>query len=172
MSFRSPVHLSLTSLVLRPASPQLISNAKSVPSFRITASIAMGRTRPRAWPACGWILAKEHSRERKDGNADRRREAGCQSAHSADHAEADKSRRMPPEFSHKTLTAKQIDTLKRWVAEGAAGRSFGPSQRLSGRSRQPLSIRPGRAIPIDRFILAKLENRRRSRRPLRPIAAL
>ena len=33
---------------------------------------------------------------------------------------SEKARRMPPEFSHKTLSAKQIDTLKRWVSEGAA----------------------------------------------------
>ena len=34
-------------------------------------------------------------------------------------AHENKARRMPPESSHKVLTAKQIDTLKRWVAEGA-----------------------------------------------------
>src|SRR4051812_11952433 len=27
--------------------------------------------------------------------------------------------RMPPEYSHKTLTAPQIDTLKRWIEQGA-----------------------------------------------------
>src|SRR5690349_2532904 len=29
----------------------------------------------------------------------------------------DAARRMPPVSSHKTLSAKQVDTLKRWVAE-------------------------------------------------------
>src|SRR5262245_66072101 len=29
------------------------------------------------------------------------------------------ARIMPPQFAHKTLSAKQKDTIRRWVAEGA-----------------------------------------------------
>ena len=31
----------------------------------------------------------------------------------------DKARRMPPEYSHKTLAPEQIDTVRRWIDEGA-----------------------------------------------------
>ena len=38
-------------------------------------------------------------------------------------------RRMPPPTAHKTLTPAQIATIKRWIEQGARGRSIGRSRR-------------------------------------------
>jgi cytochrome c553 len=64
---------------------------------------------------------------------------------------------MPPRSTHKTLTAPQIATLKRWVAEGAeyeAHWSYIPPTRPA----LP-AVRDTRWVrnPIDRFVLARLE---------------
>ncbi len=65
--------------------------------------------------------------------------------------------RMPPASSHKTLTAEQIDTLKRWIEQGAKWQehwSFTPPVRA------PLPAVKNTSWPrnpIDRFILARLE---------------
>ena len=68
-----------------------------------------------------------------------------------------KARRMPPESSHKTLTPKQIDTLKRWVAEGAKWKEHWAFT-APVRPQPPAVISKTWAkTPIDRFILAKLE---------------
>ena len=72
--------------------------------------------------------------------------------------EADKSRRMPPEFSHKTLTAKQIDTLKRWVAEGAGWKELW-SFTAPVRPKIPIVVNKTWARnSIDAFIVSKLES--------------
>ena len=64
---------------------------------------------------------------------------------------------MPPASTHKTLTAQQIATLKRWVAEGAeyeAHWSFLPPQKAALPSvSNPKWCRS----PIDNFVLAKLD---------------
>ena len=66
------------------------------------------------------------------------------------------ARRMPPASSHKTLSAKQIDTLKRWVAkapvEGALVVRGAGSSEPARRGQQSWVKNP-----IDQFILAKLE---------------
>ena len=65
--------------------------------------------------------------------------------------------RMPPTFSHKTLTAEQKEILRRWIAEGAAWTqhwSFVPPVKA------PVPAVKSAEWPrneIDRFVLAKLE---------------
>jgi hypothetical protein len=73
--------------------------------------------------------------------------------------EEDPELRMPPEKSHKTLTDAQKDILRRWVASGAEyqphwsfippARPLPPAVQAEGWVRNP----------IDRFILAKLEEK-------------
>jgi hypothetical protein len=70
---------------------------------------------------------------------------------------SEKARRMPPEFSHKTLSAKQIDTLKRWVSEGAAWKELW-SFTAPVRPKPPtITNKAWVRTPIDAFILSKLE---------------
>ena len=82
-----------------------------------------------------------------------------------------KPRRMPPESSHKTLTPKQIDTLKRWVAEGAPWKehwSFtAPVRPTTARRREQDLGRRSRSISSS----WRSSKRRRSLPPLRPTAA-
>jgi hypothetical protein len=63
--------------------------------------------------------------------------------------------RMPPADSHKTLTARQIALLTRWIAEGAkyeAHWSFTPPERA-----EPPKVDAAAAVhPIDAFIAARL----------------
>ena len=64
---------------------------------------------------------------------------------------------MPPPQSHKVLTDKQRDTLKRWVAVGA---EYQPHWSLLAPKRTPLPEVKSRVWvrnPIDNFVLAKLE---------------
>jgi hypothetical protein len=69
----------------------------------------------------------------------------------------DPNYRMPPTFSHKTLSAEQKETLRKWIEQGAPWKehwSFIPPV------RPPLPEVKDAAwpkTPIDRFILAKLE---------------
>ena len=66
-------------------------------------------------------------------------------------------KRMPPEYSHKTLTAAQKETLRRWIAEGAPWKehwSFSaPVRPALPAVRQTTWVKN----PIDRFVLARLE---------------
>lgn len=66
-------------------------------------------------------------------------------------------KRMPPEHSHKTLSAGQKETLRRWIAEGAPWKehwSFTPPVRPALPAvRQAAWVKN----PIDRFVLARLE---------------
>ncbi len=69
----------------------------------------------------------------------------------------DPNYRMPPTFSHKTLTAEQKDILRRWVAEGAQWKDHWS---FITPVRPPLPDVKDTAwakTPVDRFILAKLE---------------
>ncbi len=72
---------------------------------------------------------------------------------------ADPEEKMPPADSGKVLTATQVETLKRWVAEGAIYEgqwSFITPQR----PELPAITQADWATnPIDRFILAALEQR-------------
>jgi len=65
--------------------------------------------------------------------------------------------RMPPVFSHKTLTDEQKDTLRRWIAQGAKWTqhwAFIPPKKTA-----PPRVKDGTwpRNDIDRFVLAKLE---------------
>ena len=65
--------------------------------------------------------------------------------------------RMPPAFSHKTLTQEQKDILRRWVEQGAPWKDHWAFVAPAG---PPLpSVKDVRWVknPIDRFVLAKLE---------------
>jgi hypothetical protein len=64
---------------------------------------------------------------------------------------------MPPTSSHKKLTPQQIATLKRWVAEGA---DYEPHWSYIAPKRAALPKVKNAAWarnPIDRFVLARLE---------------
>ena len=64
----------------------------------------------------------------------------------------DPARQMPPSYSHKSLTAAQKDTLRRWIAEGAPWK-----EHWSFRAPERPALPAGAAAnPIDRFIAAKL----------------
>jgi hypothetical protein len=68
-----------------------------------------------------------------------------------------KARRMPPEYSHKSLSEKQIESLRRWIAEGAPWKEHWA---FVAPKRPPLPKVVNSAWaknPIDRFVLAKLE---------------
>ena len=68
-----------------------------------------------------------------------------------------KARRMPPESSHKNLTAKQIETLKRWVAEGAVWKEHWSFTAPVRPALPPVANKIWAKTPLDRFILARLE---------------
>ncbi|HMC90624.1 MAG TPA: DUF1549 domain-containing protein, partial [Gemmataceae bacterium] len=66
---------------------------------------------------------------------------------------------MPPAKTHKTLTAAQKETLRRWIAAGAAYQphwSF-----LAPKRPLPPAVKQGDWVrnPIDQFVLAELEKR-------------
>lgn len=72
-------------------------------------------------------------------------------------AEADPARRMPPEYSHKTLTDEQRGIVKQWIEQGASWKEHW-SFTVPARSEPPVVTAGGWIRnPIDRFILAKLE---------------
>ncbi|WP_428305776.1 PSD1 and planctomycete cytochrome C domain-containing protein [Lacipirellula sp.] len=69
----------------------------------------------------------------------------------------DESLRMPPADSHKTLTPEEVDTLRRWIAQGAEWQqhwSFTAPVRPELPAVQHENWPRG---PIDRFIVARLE---------------
>lgn len=64
---------------------------------------------------------------------------------------------MPPEDSHKKLTAEQKDILKRWIASGA---KYQPHWSFIAPVKAPLpKVKDARWVknPVDQFILARLE---------------
>ncbi len=74
-------------------------------------------------------------------------------------AAASPAKRMPPAYSHKAaLTAAQQDTIKRWIAEGAAWKEhwsyIAPSRPAPPAVRNTAWIR----TPVDAFVLARLES--------------
>jgi hypothetical protein len=69
----------------------------------------------------------------------------------------DAGRRMPPEYSHKSLTAPQIAKLKLWIEQGAPWKEHW-AYRTPVKAIPPAVKNAAWAKnPIDRFILAKLE---------------
>src|SRR5262245_41794329 len=70
------------------------------------------------------------------------------------------SKRMPPRKANKTLTAAEIDVLKRWVAEGA---KWSASWAYVAPQKHPVPEVTGAEWPltwIDRFIAWRLERER------------
>ena len=71
----------------------------------------------------------------------------------------DDESRMPPPSSHKSLTAAQKDTLKRWVAEGAEYQQhwafLAPARPAVPTVADPAWVK----TPVDAFILAELQKR-------------
>jgi hypothetical protein len=71
---------------------------------------------------------------------------------------ADEGRRMPPAFTHKRLSTAQKELLRRWIAQGAKYERHWAFVPLPARVAVPPVKDPawGRG-PIDRFVLARLE---------------
>ncbi len=65
--------------------------------------------------------------------------------------------RMPPVFSHKTLTQAQKDTLRRWVAEGAKWKEHWAFVEPVKAPLPEVQHRNWAVNEIDRFLLAKME---------------
>jgi cytochrome c553 len=67
---------------------------------------------------------------------------------------ADEGERMPPKKSGKSLTAAEIDTLKRWVSEGA---KYAPHWAYVPPKKHDVPKATGATNFIDNFLLARLE---------------
>jgi mono/diheme cytochrome c family protein len=77
----------------------------------------------------------------------------------------DPDEQMPPKDSHRTLSTRQKETLRRWVAEGAA---YEPHWAYSApvRPETPAAASPtASAHPIDRFVDATLARERLTAAP-------
>ncbi|HYO82566.1 MAG TPA: DUF1553 domain-containing protein [Bryobacteraceae bacterium] len=69
-------------------------------------------------------------------------------------AETNPARRMPPASAHKVLTPAQIATLKQWIEQGAPWQEHWAFN-TPGRPAPPKL--PAVSSPIDRFLLARLQ---------------
>jgi len=69
----------------------------------------------------------------------------------------DVARRMPPEASHKSLTAAQITKLKQWIDEGAPWQEHWAYQVPVKATPPAVKNVAWARNPIDRFVLAKVE---------------
>ena len=70
----------------------------------------------------------------------------------------DAAKRMPPQFAHKELTARQKETIRRWVAEGAVYEGHWAYEPVKRPAVPQLSDAKAPAVnPIDNFIQARLE---------------
>ena len=67
------------------------------------------------------------------------------------------ARRMPPLSTHKTLTDAQKDTIKRWIAQGAAWNQHWAFVAPKRPSLPAVKDQKWARTPIDRFLLAKIE---------------
>ncbi|MCI0364125.1 MAG: hypothetical protein L0219_09610, partial [Phycisphaerales bacterium] len=67
------------------------------------------------------------------------------------------ARRMPPEDSHKTLTAEQKEILKRWIEQGAPWKEHWSFSAPARPEAPAVKARTWVRNPIDQFILARLE---------------
>jgi len=70
----------------------------------------------------------------------------------------DPEERMPPASSGKTLNAAEVATLKTWVAQGAPYRAHWAFVRPTRPDLPRVGSPDWAANPIDRFVLARLEN--------------
>src|SRR6266851_1874699 len=67
------------------------------------------------------------------------------------------ARRMPPERSHKTLTAQQIEIIGRWIEEGATWKEHWAFVAPVRTDPPAVHAKEWVRNPIDSFILARLE---------------
>lgn len=65
--------------------------------------------------------------------------------------------RMPPVFTKKSLTAEQKDVLRRWIEQGAQWKEHWSFQAPVRAALPPVTRKDWPRNPIDRFVLAKLE---------------
>ena len=120
----------------------------------------MGPTAPPARPTCASTAGNRPSKARPNG-------APIVPGKSADSllyqriSDTDPTFRMPPPDSRKQLTAAQIALLKRWIDSGAPWKEHWAFQ-APVKPKPPAGPSQRRAWvrnPIDRFILAKLEEK-------------
>ncbi len=71
--------------------------------------------------------------------------------------DSDPSRRMPPEYSHKTLTSEQKGIIKRWIEEGASWKEHWAFSAPVRPELPAVKKTTWSRNPIDAFILARLE---------------
>ncbi len=74
-------------------------------------------------------------------------------------ASDDEAERMPPPKSGKTLTKSQVDTIKRWIEEGAEWKGHWAYQKPTRPAVPNVPAAPFVKNDIDRFILDKLNER-------------
>jgi len=67
------------------------------------------------------------------------------------------ARRMPPPYSHKSLTPTQVARVKAWIEQGAVWKEPWAYQPPVKTALPSVRNAPWATHPIDRFILAKLE---------------
>src|SRR5437762_1555608 len=67
------------------------------------------------------------------------------------------ARRMPPEFSHKSLKPQQIELLKRWIEQGAPWQEHWAFRAPVKPALPTVRNAAWPKNPIDRFVLARLE---------------
>ena len=70
----------------------------------------------------------------------------------------DARRRMPPEISQKTLSHEQIDLLKHWVEQGADWDEHWSFKAIDRPAPPPVEDEAWGREPLDRFVLARLED--------------
>ena len=68
------------------------------------------------------------------------------------------AKRMPPEYSHKSVTPEQKATLKKWIEEGASWTEHWAYTAPIRRDPPGVQKQAWARNPVDRFLLAKLES--------------
>ena len=69
------------------------------------------------------------------------------------------AKRMPPSFSKKELTEEQIDLLGRWIEQGASWDQHWSFKAIQRYEPPPVENESWVRRPLDRFILARLEEK-------------
>lgn len=70
---------------------------------------------------------------------------------------SDDNERMPPPGSHRTLSAAQVELVRRWIQEGAKWDEHWAFQPPLATTLPPVANRTSALNPIDAFTLARLE---------------